>query len=144
MKRIFTFTLALLLVFSALPLVGCGSSFDFERDLDRLLDNGYRISWDRVGNRALTDLSHEYANDLKSVGKEMSVWVERQVDLEYEHNVFYFCTMIKFSSNEQAQAYAACFAFKRSDNREKVAYHKNVVVITNADDVQRNLDLEFK
>lgn len=145
MKRILTVTLAIVLLYSAIFLVGCGSSFDFDKEVRRLQDNGYLIQYDYTDFTRLQSLSQQYTNDLLSAGNDTTVWIERQVHFEKWEHSYEFCTMTIFETKKQAEAYASYLDYKydRTD-QEKVAHYKDVVIVTNSTEIQKNLDLEFK
>lgn len=145
MKRFWGFALALVLLLSTFSLAGCGSSFDFDNEVNRLQYNGYLIKYDYTDYSRLQALSEQYTNNLQSAGNDTEVWVERQAHFEKSENSFEFCTMTIFETKKQAEAYAIYLDYRYgSDDKEKVARHENVVVVSNSTEVQKNLNLEFK
>lgn len=149
MKRILLLALAFILAISTLSFLGCSEEeFDFNRDLDKVIDNlqdnGYKITQDtqNMSSQEVKKLVLQYDREIKLAGKTLnSIYVlERQVVLESNHNSA-FCKIIKFDCAESAQAYADIYFAKReTDSEEKIACHENIFVITNSDYIQEKLD----
>ena len=147
MKKIISVTVAILMLM--LSLVGCSDNepeFDLLKERIRIRDHGYS-EVDNYGqpDYYLVDYSAQYTNEIAAAGGSATVNVVINCHLVNDVDPSRFCLMIKFETTAEACAYAECRMKLRGDDSDvKIAQTKETVVITNATDVQKNLDLEFK
>lgn len=144
MKKVISFALALSL--AALSLFGCEKpAFDFGKTVARLEENGYTQTTEYNTRDKIEYISSELNRTIQEAGETLWVQVERYARLTKDDDRSLDCTLIEFATEEQARGYVALVLSRRQNgDTVKIARGENTVVITNATDVQKNLDLEFK
>lgn len=147
MKKIISATVAILMLM--LSLVGCSNEepeFDMLKERIRIRDNGYS-EVDDYGKPDYhsIDYSAQYTEEIASTGGSATVNVVINCYMVKDVDPSFFCLMIKFETTAEASAYAQCrMKLRDAGSDVKIAQTKENVVITNATDVQKNLNLEFK
>ena len=144
MKKIITIALSLLL--SLFALVGCGEAeFDYTETVVKLEENGY-VQTVKYDTRAQIDyISSQLNEKIKANGEDLWVSVQRYAPFVMTNDSSLYCRLIEFATEEQAQGYAKFYLATRPEgSADTIAQRDNAVVITNAANVRKNLNLEFK
>lgn len=142
MKKLLVFAVTLVL---SLTLICCAATFDVEKSIEMLQEQGLTLSTVYTTERELTDGTALANSEIKLMGGDFTVELKAYSSLIQHGAPSKNCQFFTFATQEQASAYADLYAAsRRVGSAWRVAQSGCVVVITNLDLVQEQIDLEFR
>ena len=140
-KRFFAIIVAL-----SLFLTGCSKSFDWNKNVEKVENLGFVI-FNSSANEEDLNRNNDLINaDIKLMGGDFSVELDNAVALNKEANDNYYnCMFFDFKDDEQAKSYYDLYLDTRSnENQYKLSLNKDIVVVTNSQEVIDSLGYQFK
>ena len=140
-KRFFAVIVAL-----SLFLTGCSKSFDWNKNVEKVENLGFVI-FNSSANEEDLNRNNDLINaDIKLMGGDFSVELDNAVALNKEVNDNYYnCMFFDFKDDEQAKSYYDLYLDTRSnENQYKLSLNKDIVVVTNSQEVIDSLGYQFK
>ena len=140
-KRLFAMTVALCLF-----LTGCSKSFDWNKNVEKVEKLGF-VVFNSSANEEDLNRNNDLINaDIKLMGGEFSVELDNAIALNKEENDNYYnCMFFDFKDDEQAKSYYDLYLDTRSnENQYKLSLNKDIVVVTNSQEVIEVLGYQFK
>ena len=139
-KRFFAIIAALCLF-----LTGCSKSFDWDSNVEKVENLGFVVFNTSTNEEDLNRNTDSINADIKLMGGDFSVELDNAIALNKEvEDSYYCCTFVDFKSDEQAKNYYELYLSTRSnENQYKLALIKDIVVLTNSQEVIDLLKLEF-
>lgn len=140
-KRFFAVIVAL-----SLFLTGCSKSFDWNKNVEKVENLGFVI-FNSSANEEDLNRNNDLINaDIKLMGGDFSVELDNAVALNKEVNDNYYnCMFFDFKDDEQAKSYYDLYLDTRSnENQYKLSLNKDIVVVTNSQEVIDSLGCQFK
>ena len=140
-KRFFAVIVAL-----SLFLTGCSKSFDWNKNVEKVENLGF-VVFNSSANEEDLNRNNDLINaDIKLMGGEFSVELDNVIALNKEENDNYYnCMFFDFKDDEQAKSYYDLYLDTRSnENQYKLSLNKDIVVVTNSQEVIDSLGYQFK
>ena len=140
-KRFFAVIVAL-----SLFLTGCSKSFDWNKNVEKVENLGF-VVFNSSANEEDLNRNNDLINaDIKLMGGEFSVELDNAIALNKEENDNYYnCMFFDFKDDEQAKSYYDLYLDTRSnENQYKLSLNKDIVVVTNSQEVIDSLGYQFK
>ena len=140
-KRFFAVIVAL-----SLFLTGCSKSFDWNKNVEKVENLGFVIFNSSANEEDLNRNNDLINSDIKLMGGDFSVELDNAVALNKEvNNNYYNCMFFDFKDDEQAKSYYDLYLDTRSnENQYKLSLIKDIVVLTNSQEVIDSLGYQFK
>lgn len=140
-KRFFAVIVAL-----SLFLTGCSKSFDWNKNVDKVENLGFVIFNSSANEEDLIRNNDSINADIKLMDGDFSVELDNAVALNKEVNDNYYnCMFFDFKDDEQAKSYYDLYLDTRSnENQYKLSLIKDIVVLTNSQEVIDSLGYQFK
>ena len=140
-KRFFAVIVAL-----SLFLTGCSKSFDWNKNVEKVEKLGFVIFNSSANEEDLNRNNDLINSDIKLMGGDFSVELDNAVALNKEvNNNYYNCMFFDFKDDEQAKSYYDLYLDTRSnENQYKLSLIKDIVVLTNSQEVIDSLGYQFK
>ena len=140
-KRFFAVIVAL-----SLFLTGCSKSFDWNKNVEKVENLGFVIFNSSANEEDLNRINDSINADIKLMGGDFSVELDNAVALNKEVNDNYYnCMFFDFKDDEQAKSYYDLYLDTRSnENQYKLSLIKDIVVLTNSQEVIDSLGYQFK
>ena len=140
-KRFFAVIVAL-----SLFLTGCSKSFDWNKNVEKVENLGFVIFNSSANEEDLNRNNDSINADIKLMGGDFSVELDNAVALNKEVNDNYYnCMFFDFKDDEQAKSYYDLYLDTRSnENQYKLSLIKDIVVLTNSQEVIDSLGYQFK
>ena len=140
-KRFFAVIVAL-----SLFLTGCSKSFDWNKNVEKVENLGFVIFNSSANEEDLNRNNDSINADIKLMGGDFSVELDNAVSLNKEVNDNYYnCMFFDFKDDEQAKSYYDLYFDTRSnENQYKLSLIKDIVVLTNSQEVIDSLGYQFK
>ena len=140
-KRFFAVIVAL-----SLFLTGCSKSFDWNKNVEKVENLGFVIFNSSANEEDLNRNNDSINADIKLMGGDFSVELDNAVALNKEVNDNYYnCMFFDFKDVEQAKSYYDLYLDTRSnENQYKLSLIKDIVVLTNSQEVIDSLGYQFK
>lgn len=140
-KRFFAVIVAL-----SLFLTGCSKSFNWNKNVEKVENLGF-VVFNSSANEEDLNKNNDLINaDIKLMGGDFSVELDNAVALNKEVNDNYYnCMFFDFKDDEQAKSYYDLYLDTRSnENQYKLSLIKDIVVLTNSQEVIDSLGYQFK
>lgn len=140
-KRFFAVIVAL-----SLFLTGCSKSFDWNKNVEKVENLGFVIFNSSANEEDLNRNNDSINADIKLMGGDFSVELDNAVALNKEvSDNYYNCMFFDFKDDEQAKSYYDLYLDTRSnENKYKLSLIKDIVVLTNSQEVIDSLGYQFK
>ena len=140
-KRFFAVIVAL-----SLFLTGCSKSFDWNKNVEKVENLGFVIFNSSANEEDLNRNNDLINSDIKLMGGDFSVELDNAVALNKEANDNYYnCMFFDFKDDEQSKSYYDLYLDTRSnENQYKLSLNKDIVVVTNSQEVIDSLGYQFK
>ncbi len=140
-RRFFAIIVALCLF-----LTGCSKSFDWDKNVEKIENLGFVVFNSSTNEDDLNRNNDSVNADIKLMGGDFSVELENAIALNKEvDDNYYNCMFFDFKNDEQAKSYYDLYLDSRSnENQYKLSLIKDIVVLTNSQEVIDTLGLQFK
>lgn len=140
-KRFFAIIVTLCLF-----LTGCSKSFDWDKNIEKIESIGFVVFNSSTNEEDLNRNNDSVNADIKLMGGDFSVELDNAVALNKEvDDNYYNCMFFDFKNDEQAKSYYDLYLDNRSnENQYKLSLIKDIVVLTNSQEVIDTLGLQFK
>lgn len=140
-KRFFVIIVALCLF-----LTGCSKSFNWDKSVEKIENLGFVVFNSSTNEEDLNKNNDLINTDIKLMGGDFSVELDNAVALNKEVNDNYYnCMFFDFKDDEQAKSYYDLYLDTRSnENQYKLSLIKDIVVLTNSQEVIDSLGYQFK
>lgn len=140
-KRFFVIIVALCLF-----LTGCSKSFNWDKSVEKIENLGFVVFNSSTNEEDLNKNNDLINTDIKLMGGDFSVELDNAVALNKEVNDNYYnCMFLDFKDDEQAKSYYDLYLDTRSnENQYKLSLIKDIVVLTNSQEVIDSLGYQFK
>jgi hypothetical protein len=140
-KRFFAIIVALCLF-----LTGCSNSFNWDKSVEKIENLGFVVFNSSTNEEDLSKNNDLINADIKLMGGDFSVELDNAVALNKEVNDNYYnCMFFDFKDDEQAKSYYDLYLDTRSnENQYKLSLIKDIVVLTNSQEVIDSLGYQFK
>ena len=140
-KRFFAIIVALCLF-----LTGCSKSFNWDKSVEKIENLGFVVFNSSTNEEDLNKNNDLINADIKLMGGDFSVELDNAVALNKEVNDNYYnCMFLDFKDDEQAKSYYDLYLDTRSnENQYKLSLIKDIVVLTNSQEVIDSLGYQFK
>ena len=140
-RRFFAIIVALCLF-----LTGCSKSFDLDKNVEKIENLGFVVFKSSTNEDDLNRNNDSVNADIKLMGGDFSVELENAIALNKEvDDNYYNCMFFDFKNDEQAKSYYDLYLESRSnENQYKLSLIKDIVVLTNSQEVIVTLGLQFK
>jgi hypothetical protein len=140
-KRFFAIIVTLCLF-----LTGCSKSFNWDKSVEKIENLGFVVFNSSTNEEDLNKNNDLINTDIKLMGGDFSVELDNAVALNKEVNDNYYnCMFFDFKDDEQAKSYYDLYLDTRSnENQYKLSLIKDIVVLTNSQEVIDSLGYQFK
>lgn len=135
-----------IIVAVCLFLTGCSKSFDWDKNVEKIENLGFVVFNSSTNEDDLNRNNDSVNADIKLMGGDFSVELENAIALNKEvDDNYYNCMFFDFKNDEQAKSYYDLYLDSRSnENQYKLSLIKDIVVLTNSQEVIDTLGLQFK
>lgn len=135
-----------IIVALCLFLTGCSKSFDWDKNVEKIENLGFVVFNSSTNEDDLNRNNDSVNADIKLMGGDFSVELENAIALNKEvDDNYYNCMFFDFNNDEQAKSYYDLYLDSRSnENQYKLSLIKDIVVLTNSQEVIDTLGLQFK
>ena len=142
-KLIIVLSTSLFLLISL--FTGCSDTFNWDKSIEKLATQGMTISGSFSTEEEMKEATSIINSDIKSGGGKFTVEVKRYVVMIQNDNHLHRCEFVEFATEEQAKNFANFFISTRNKyDKFKLAISDTVVVLTNLEEAQKALNLDFQ
>ena len=142
MKRVFTLSLAILLLISVFS--GCKKAFDVDGTIQKLKDKGMVVIESYTTDEAVNSMNALLNGEIKENGGDFTIALKQMTSLIYGDDYSQMCQILVFENTRQAKNMTDFYLSSRGEeNFFYVAQSGNVMIATNVDFVQQVIDLKF-